>query len=117
MTETQPFAVKEKKPTGAAAVTYRRDEMRPLPMRISQKQYEDLLLFRDHDSIPVQEHVRRAVAMYAQAQHRAIATAAAAKAILAAQPLAKELAPYAGAEKPSNVNASPVNQLPKVRSK
>ena len=37
---------------------------RPLPMRITHRQYERLQLARDHDHLAIQEHVRRALDFY-----------------------------------------------------
>ena len=37
---------------------------RPLPMRITHRQYERLQLSRDHDHLAIQEHVRRALDFY-----------------------------------------------------
>lgn len=37
---------------------------RPLPMRITQKQYERLHAARDNDHLAIQEHVRRALDYY-----------------------------------------------------
>jgi len=41
-----------------------RSELRPLPMRITQLQFERLTQLRADDGIAIQEHVRRALDMY-----------------------------------------------------
>jgi hypothetical protein len=43
---------------------YARNELRPLPMRISQLAYERLERLRELDDLPIQEHIRRAVDYY-----------------------------------------------------
>jgi hypothetical protein len=38
--------------------------LRPLPMRITQRQYDRLVAHRERDSIALQEHIRRALDNY-----------------------------------------------------
>lgn len=42
----------------------RKNEMRPLPMRITQLQFDRLVGARERDGMAVQEHVRRALDLY-----------------------------------------------------
>lgn len=42
----------------------RKNEMRPLPMRITQLQFDRLVEARGRDGMAVQEHVRRALDLY-----------------------------------------------------
>ena len=46
-----------------AAIQYRSD-LRPLPMRVTQHQFERLQGARERDGLSVQEHVRRALDFY-----------------------------------------------------
>jgi len=41
-----------------------RTELRPLPMRITQMQYDRLQRARDRDGLSIQEHVRRGLDIY-----------------------------------------------------
>lgn len=50
-------------PTNVTHVVHR-SNLRPLPMRITQLQFEKLQALRADDGIAVQEHVRRAIDMY-----------------------------------------------------
>lgn len=107
----------EPKKEGAAAAKYRRDELRPLPMRISQGQYERLLLQRDFDNINIQEHVRRALDFYLNAQDQVILRAQQRKGLV---PLTPEHPPVQGLQPPPssvNVPANSQTLLPKVRSR
>ena len=45
------------------ATTYK-SELRPLPMRVSQLQYERLVAARNRDGLSIQEHVRRSLDLY-----------------------------------------------------
>ena len=38
--------------------------LRPLPMRVTPRQYERLTQARDRDGLTIQEHVRRALDLY-----------------------------------------------------
>jgi hypothetical protein len=40
------------------------DVLRPLPLRVTQRQYLRLVAHRSLDSLPIQEHVRRALDVY-----------------------------------------------------
>ena len=47
-----------------AMTASRKQELRPLPMRITQLQYERLLAARARDGLSIQEHVRRSLDAY-----------------------------------------------------
>jgi len=38
--------------------------LRPLPLRVTPRQFECLVALRSHDSLSIQEHVRRAIDAY-----------------------------------------------------
>jgi hypothetical protein len=46
------------------AQNYTKHELRPLPTRITQLQYERLQGARDRDGLSIQEHIRRALDLY-----------------------------------------------------
>jgi hypothetical protein len=56
--------------------TMTQQNLRPLPMRITQKQYERLQQARANDQIAIQEHVRRALDNYLDLLDRKQARAA-----------------------------------------
>lgn len=62
--------------TPAGAPKYQRNELRPLPTRISQHSYERLERIRNIDDLTIQEHVRRAVDYYLDHLEISIALAA-----------------------------------------
>lgn len=62
--------------TPAGAQKYERNELRPLPTRISQHSYERLERVRQIDDLTIQEHVRRAIDYYLDHLEVSIALAA-----------------------------------------
>lgn len=60
---------------------------RPLPMRITEKQYDRLKAAREFDNLAIQEHVRRALDFYLDAfEAKQVPISAAAPAAAAAAP-------------------------------
>lgn len=53
----------QRKPPGMNE-TIRPDTLRPLPIRVAQRQYQRLVAHRAVDSLSIQEHVRRAIDEY-----------------------------------------------------
>ena len=47
--------------------------LKPLPLRITPRQFERLVALRARDSLAIQEHVRRAIDIYLDNQERKIA--------------------------------------------
>ena len=52
---------------------HQRVELRPLPLRITQHQFQRLIQLRAFDEIPIQEHVRRALDFYLEDMDRRLA--------------------------------------------
>lgn len=55
----QPYVASKGRPAGRGP-----NDLRPLPMRISQRTYERLTRLRDLDDMTIQEHVRRGLEYY-----------------------------------------------------
>lgn len=53
-----------------ANVPNNRKEMRPLPLRVANSQYDRLVAARDRTGISIQEHVRRGIDAYLAAIER-----------------------------------------------
>ena len=79
-----------------------KSELRPLPMRVSQLQFERLHQARARDGLSVQEHVRRALDLYLKQIERE-----AAKVPQAPAPAAPELP---AAELPGFISGQPLRQ-------